>query len=75
MAGQNEAVFLATDFLSIRQIANVLGVSVNSARRTVLFQIPYVRCGSLIRVRREAFDAWWHKQEIKSGNKRKEQDQ
>lgn len=53
------------EFLSTTQVAQILGVSYNSAA-VVVRTIPFVRIGKTIRVKRESLEKWIRDQERES---------
>ena len=50
------------DFLSRKDIANILGIS-NGAAYKIVHQLPYVRVGKAYRVSTKAFQEWIKTQE------------
>ena len=69
--GVNIKAMIDKDIYSAADIAVMLDISRWAASNLIRKEIPYLKCGRLVRVRREAFENWRHQAELKSGNKRK----
>ena len=55
------------DFLTPRDIADVLGVHLNTGYN-IAHKLPHFKVGKLYRVKREAFEQWMKDQERNTAN-------
>ena len=70
--GVNEKAPVDSEIYTIKDIENLLGVSRWTAAR-VAHDMPHIQVGRIIRVRREAFEAWMRGQERRTKKMRKSQ--
>lgn len=56
------------EFLSVADIAGIFDVT-NRTANEYIHSMPYIRIGKLLRVRREAFEAWVKERERKEARR------